>query len=280
VSAHAAVSMCASSSAGELSASDALRLQHLCDAVIALEAVRDDSGIARMVPDPSRRAPCMHSDRATFAYSPIAICRMLLRSNLHAGNRRAPGSQVLYPLVWTCQCMRVRSCCGLLRVVRLPAINALARPLPPPQLHLLRHKRRRLAIEELQVSISPSACQEEIHLLHACLRLPGSGTGACACMPMCSRVRGYGSSACELRCCACCARWTRTLRWPRLRGPMAGPARRGSHVQGPLLQARRWTSDDATGIFGGCMHAYSALHRHVVGERCWASQFWPGSLHP
>ena len=41
-------------STGELSTSDALRLQHLCDAVLVLEAVRDDSGIARMVPDSSR----------------------------------------------------------------------------------------------------------------------------------------------------------------------------------------------------------------------------------
>lgn len=41
-------------SAGELLASDALRLQHLCDAVLVLEAVRDDSGIARMVPDSAR----------------------------------------------------------------------------------------------------------------------------------------------------------------------------------------------------------------------------------
>ncbi len=40
--------------AGVLQESAAVRLQHMCDAVISLEAVRDDSGVARMVSDGSR----------------------------------------------------------------------------------------------------------------------------------------------------------------------------------------------------------------------------------
>ena len=42
--------------AGVLRESAAVRLQHMCDAVIVLEAFRDDSGIARMVSDASRCA--------------------------------------------------------------------------------------------------------------------------------------------------------------------------------------------------------------------------------
>lgn len=40
--------------AGVLRESAAVRLQHMCDAVIVLEAFRDDSGISRMVADGSR----------------------------------------------------------------------------------------------------------------------------------------------------------------------------------------------------------------------------------
>lgn len=47
--------------AGVLWDSAAVRLQHMCDAVIALEAVRDDSGISRMVSDGSRCLPALLS---------------------------------------------------------------------------------------------------------------------------------------------------------------------------------------------------------------------------
>ena len=36
------------------SPSVAVRLQHLCDAVIALEAVAEDSGVVKLAPDPAR----------------------------------------------------------------------------------------------------------------------------------------------------------------------------------------------------------------------------------
>ena len=39
-----------------------MRLQHLCDAVIALEAVAEDSSVVKLAPDPARYAilvpPC------------------------------------------------------------------------------------------------------------------------------------------------------------------------------------------------------------------------------
>ncbi|EIE24544.1 hypothetical protein COCSUDRAFT_40910 [Coccomyxa subellipsoidea C-169] len=97
---------CISVPAGVLRESAAVRLQHMCDAVIVLEAFRDDSGIARMVSDAS-------------------------------------------------------SCCGLMRVRRLPALNTLSRPLPAAELHLLRHRRRRLAIEQLQVDPDAEAAEAE-----------------------------------------------------------------------------------------------------------------------
>jgi hypothetical protein len=50
--------------AGTLGESAAVRLQHMCDAVIALEAVRDDSGVARMVSD-GARSPSSSSSRQT-----------------------------------------------------------------------------------------------------------------------------------------------------------------------------------------------------------------------
>lgn len=49
------------------SPSVAMRLQHLCDAVIALEAVAEDSSVVKLAPDPARfgvlprlRTPCSH----------------------------------------------------------------------------------------------------------------------------------------------------------------------------------------------------------------------------
>ncbi|KAK9909878.1 hypothetical protein WJX75_008871 [Coccomyxa subellipsoidea] len=97
---------CISVPAGVLRESAAVRLQHMCDAVIVLEAFRDDSGISRMVADRS-------------------------------------------------------SCCGLMRVRRLPALNTLSRPLPGAELYLLRHRRRRLAIEQLQVDPDAEAAEAE-----------------------------------------------------------------------------------------------------------------------
>lgn len=46
-----------------------MRLQHLCDAVIALEAVAEDSSVVKLAPDPARfvdlvllcpASPCSH----------------------------------------------------------------------------------------------------------------------------------------------------------------------------------------------------------------------------
>ena len=39
---------------GVLSASLVMRLQHMCDAVLALEAVQDDSPAVRLLSDPDR----------------------------------------------------------------------------------------------------------------------------------------------------------------------------------------------------------------------------------
>jgi hypothetical protein len=42
--------------AGAYGDSLALRLQHMCDAALVLEAVHDDSDIVRIIPDPKRQA--------------------------------------------------------------------------------------------------------------------------------------------------------------------------------------------------------------------------------
>ncbi|CAL8467548.1 g7086 [Coccomyxa elongata] len=97
---------CISIPAGVLQDSALVRLQHMCDAVVVLEAFREDSGIARLLSD-------------------------------------------------------ANSCCGLLRVRRLPALNTLSRPLPSAELYLLRHRRRRLAIEQLQVDPDAEAAEAE-----------------------------------------------------------------------------------------------------------------------
>ncbi|KAK9825219.1 hypothetical protein WJX74_000929 [Apatococcus lobatus] len=78
------------------SSSAAMRLQHLCDAVIALEAVAEDSSVVKLAPDPA-------------------------------------------------------SCVALLHVRKLPGLNTFARPTPSVPLYLVRHKRRRLAIEAVEV---------------------------------------------------------------------------------------------------------------------------------
>ena len=72
---------------------------------------------------------------------------------MHAAGQAGPACAVAL----SCD-LAACSCCGLLRVRRLPALNTLARPLPPAALFLLRHKRRRLAIEELQASAPGLAC--------------------------------------------------------------------------------------------------------------------------
>ena len=45
--------------AGLYSPSLTARLAHLCDAVIGLEAVRDDSDIVRLIPEPARYICCL-----------------------------------------------------------------------------------------------------------------------------------------------------------------------------------------------------------------------------
>ncbi|CAK0742405.1 hypothetical protein CVIRNUC_001394 [Coccomyxa viridis] len=92
--------------AGELEASAVARLELLGDAVIVLEAVREDSGIARMISD---------------------------------GN----------------------SCCGLLRVQKSWQSSKGAKALPQADVHVIRHKRRRLAIEVLQVDPDAEAAEAE-----------------------------------------------------------------------------------------------------------------------
>ena len=90
----------------------------------------------------------------------------------HAAQARPANGTVLSHGMHAC------SCCGLLRVRRLPALNTLARPLPPSALFLLRHKRRRLAIEELQASkhvlaleLSPAYEAAALPVERACMQV-------------------------------------------------------------------------------------------------------------
>ena len=53
----------------------------------------------------------------------------------------------------------MRSCCGLLHVRKLPGLGAFARPTPEAPLLLLRHRRTRLAIEELQIDPDAEAAE-------------------------------------------------------------------------------------------------------------------------
>jgi len=46
--------------AGLYSPSLAMRLAHLCDTVVGLEAVRDDSDIVRLIPEPARYCLLLH----------------------------------------------------------------------------------------------------------------------------------------------------------------------------------------------------------------------------
>ncbi|KAL0026942.1 hypothetical protein WJX79_001211 [Trebouxia sp. C0005] len=82
--------------AGLYSSSLTMRLAHLCDCVVGLEAVRDDSDIVRLIPEPA-------------------------------------------------------SCCGLLHLQKLPSLNALSPPILDITLFIIRHKRRRLAIQAIQI---------------------------------------------------------------------------------------------------------------------------------
>ncbi len=50
------------------------------------------------------------------------------------------------------------SCCGLLRVQKCRHSSADAKALPQTDVHVLRHKRRRLAIELLQVGDLSASC--------------------------------------------------------------------------------------------------------------------------
>ncbi|KAL3163286.1 hypothetical protein ABBQ32_009681 [Trebouxia sp. C0010 RCD-2024] len=92
--------------AGLYSSSLTARLAHLCDTVIGLEAVRDDSDIVRLIPEPA-------------------------------------------------------SCCGLLHLQKLPSLNALGPPIPDITLFIIRHKRRRLAIQAVQIDPDAEAGEAE-----------------------------------------------------------------------------------------------------------------------
>ena len=63
------VSACLNAShaaAGLYSLSLTLRLAHLCDTVVGLEAVRDDSDIVRLIPEPARCRLLLHPPEHKF----------------------------------------------------------------------------------------------------------------------------------------------------------------------------------------------------------------------
>lgn len=64
------------------------------------------------------------------------------------------------------------SCVALLHVRKLPGLNAFARPTPNVPLYLVRHKRRKLAIEAVEVDPDAEAA------LAAAAGVPGGGTAA------------------------------------------------------------------------------------------------------
>ena len=103
--------------AGCHSVSLAARLQHICDAVVAVKAVRDDSSLVSLVPESA-------------------------------------------------------SVCGLLQIRKLPRLNILARQLPAIDTLIIRHKRRRLALEA--IDIDPDA---EAALGNKGVALGADGTG-------------------------------------------------------------------------------------------------------
>ncbi|KAL0050026.1 hypothetical protein WJX82_003004 [Trebouxia sp. C0006] len=100
--------------AGLYSPSLTLRLAHLCDTVVRLEAVRDDSDIVRLIPEPA-------------------------------------------------------SCCGLLHLQKLPSLNALGPPIPDVTLFIIRHKRRRLAIQAIQIDPDTEAGETDSNSAAAAL---------------------------------------------------------------------------------------------------------------
>ncbi len=67
------------------------------------------------------------------------------------------------------------SCCGLLHLQKLPSLNALGPPIPDVILFIIRHKRRRLAIQASTL----------------CLRYICCGLGCLGIFANCFRLHGY-----------------------------------------------------------------------------------------
>ena len=81
--------------AGLYSPSLAMRLAHLCDTVVGLEAVRDDSDIVRLIPEPAR------------------CCLLLLTSEYKL-------QAIRVFVFWLCHCMYItpQVCCHILAATR------------------------------------------------------------------------------------------------------------------------------------------------------------------
>ena len=204
--------------AGLYGPSLAMRLAHLCDTVVGLEAVRDDSDIVRLIPEPARCCLLLltsdHQLQTIRVFilwfvchciyiTPQVCCHILAatRSTLllmHSHSTAAPLGSIVQLLkavhaclmdvsyLHCCACYVSAgfafqmclhsvgidrhqshqhdlfgwfcSCCGLLHLQKLPSLNALGAPIPDVTLFIIRHKRRRLAIQASTLCLRYVCC--------------------------------------------------------------------------------------------------------------------------
>ena len=151
--------------AGLYSSSLTARLAHLCDSVIGLEAVRDDSDIVRLIPEPARYSPvvvtqtyhvCILQSVPPASADSLLWCQQMTASCVV---NKSTSSCKAVPAAYCCMkefsfskpMMKTNgdacSCCGLLHLQKLPSLNALGPPIPDTTLFIIRHKRRRLTIQ-------------------------------------------------------------------------------------------------------------------------------------
>lgn len=158
--------------AGLFSPSDVARMQHLADCVVALESVADDSDIVRCGGS-GRQADLWRGGCAAGLGGGAAVSTHLLRPRLHAGRLctacRHCSACSSPP---SCRTLGSPPCCrrlapdsasvaGLLHLRKLPALGTMAPPAPEVALHLIRHRRRRLAISPVEIDPEAELAEAE-----------------------------------------------------------------------------------------------------------------------
>lgn len=126
------------------------QLQHLCDIVLCVQSLADNSDIYRLLPDPTRygvvvrqQPTLLHCDASTLSWKQKgAENRWCSRIRLVL---------LLLPPWLSAACVAVRSAAALLEVRRVPELGLLRQRYSEDRLYVIRMKRRSISVGVLDL---------------------------------------------------------------------------------------------------------------------------------